>query len=802
MKKLTAVLLSVVMVLALMMPMFTISTSAASVIGANNEWYPRWWKGRLQNPSPDVLGERISDGYKMTEEHPYLPIANQSFVITRVTLRAKTAYTLTFDSNVAPDGANNVFCIRGWDATKVPDLCAPIVDNQPNTYWSDSGYIAPNDGDTAYVLYGNYAAAQATAIGDTGLYRYSVNVTISNNNLTDYWFAVRKLTNTGDYDYIKNIKLTCAADSVIGTGTINFDDNDVLYKNTADGEMGQGTARGAIKMDATGNNYYDTGTGLAGGAHDWIGLNGIALDPTKSYDVTFKYKAAANSTLHLEPTPTATRSGAYASWTDANKLAVTDAVTEWTTKKFENYNGFGTCASEGGLKYLWFQLNAGSFQFDDITIAEHVEKAKASVAVTTEGAGVASAAADIVEEGETVTLTAKELVEDSFLGWYNGSTLVSTNKVIDVAYAAGGINYTAKFIAGAASDFDTYAVRMNTVSGGNPANYNSNAQIKTESGNKYYYSGKLTDNPGYANWALLNDNSLNATHNQEFVVSFKYRVHGQDATFRLMNSDTKERDTTGDAYWDNIVTLTYDSTKETEWRTYEGTFVGKSWGTSKAPNYWWIQFHTTPVEVDLDDIVVMPYVDTTADVVVSATGCGVATASAAQFDKGESVTLTAKEFVEDSFLGWYNGATLVSTEKVLNVAYVAGGINYTAKFTDGSAVDFDNNTARMNTTSGHSSYNSKAQIKTESGNKYYYSGALTSDDAGYKSWALLNDTSLASTENGGQFDISFKYRVHGQDAKFQIHPSETNERDTGHMVSKDIILTYDSGDETTWKTYS
>ncbi len=558
-----------------------------------------------------------------------------------------------------------------------------------------------------------------------------------------------------------------------------------------------------------------------------------ALDAKEdaTYNLTFKYRVAENvgnanstpvrivaegndlnSTAIDNDNKTCTEGNNGGS--NINGITVTyDAndTTTWKTATIYNFLRY----DDNGYFRVWLPGNGHndndkyvSVDFDDFAFTKAV-----TASATANGVGTAKVNNTKPVYGTEMVYTAK--TANTFLGWFDGVNPdpVSTNEVYTFTYnGTQPVALTAKFEGDdkMVQDFEgiTY-LNANNGTQRNPdnvtdGNKNSHGTITTEeNGNTYLAisdSGKWVR---YVNNIAETGGLLQV--GTQYTISFKYRLKagacaspaGKTVKICFFNHSAAsypQNSTT-------TVTLTYDASKENEWRT--ATIDNASIiSETLTSGYAQIQIPgNTMIDVDLDDITFEKVVSTSVTVEGK---LGTASVDKAEVKVGDTVTYTATEYLAGAFLGWYDSKGEVSADKEYTFTYDGTQeLDLTAKFrTDIIAQTFETGWAVKEGTSNQiprdpdnkTSKTTYGTIETENGNKYL---KITIGDNGTWLHYAINEkeTGLLDTEDT-LYSVTFKYKVLTETDK-EIRVFFWGQNDDGNTNQDWNTITFNGGTRAT-----
>ncbi len=367
--------------------------------------------------------------------------------------------------------------------------------------------------------------------------------------------------------------------------------------------------------------------------------------------------------------------------------------------------------------------------------------------------------------GETVTYTATEKADNTFLGWYDANgTKVSDKLVYSFIYdGTQAVALTAKFSA-IVQDFEKGFEK------------NSDTSLKHDpdskgSANIMYSSVAKNDSTTYVNiWDLSGGKSVQYVTNEKetgllsagktYNVSFRYRLHKGEAT--ATNTAVKVYLAKPSNATGSYATINYQA-DETTWKiaTIKNVTIPAE---DDGYHRFFMSGGNTGMSIDIDDIA---FVEAkTGD--VSYEGNGTATVNNTNPAFGETVTYTATEKSANNFYGWFDAdGNVASTDATYSFTYTSKqDLVYKARFLNSAVQDFEQNFTVGATAPKHNPDNIAAADKqmwdsTVCGtvNENIYLN-VKNVNAGKWIYSLTNTAETGRLKANTEYNLTFKYRIH------------------------------------------
>jgi hypothetical protein len=287
------------------------------------------------------------------------------------------------------------------------------------------------------------------------------------------------------------------------------------------------------------------------------------------------------------------------------------------------------------------------------------------------------------EEGAVVTLTATPTDNYQFDGWYDGGTLLSVSTPYAYTIPAANKVLTAKFSDVTPGQY-TVTVVADPAAGGtvskspDAASYVNGAQVTlaAASYSAYTFTG------WYDGTTLISTDvtyvytvaGANKTFTAKFAAKPTYTL---TVTANPANGGSASKSPDQASYLENAqVTLTATATTGYQ---FDGWYDGVTLLSVSTPYVYTIPAANKTLAAKFSDVTPGQY---TVTVVADPAAGGTVSKSpaAASYVNGAQVTLTAASYTAYTFTGWYDGATLISTD--VTYVYTVAGANktFTAKF--------------------------------------------------------------------------------------------------------------------------
>lgn len=374
------------------------------------------------------------------------------------------------------------------------------------------------------------------------------------------------------------------------------------------------------------------------------------------------------------------------------------------------------------------------------TITANVDTNNKGGMVSVNGATAGATSNSMIYAGQTATLTASPFTGNEFLGWYSGTTLLSSDLNYTFSPSVDA-TFTAKFKNNNLYDhpgFEDYTANYVLASGGPTSNPGDEVSVdgwRTGVSNWFKISAVASPDPIYSGARSIRiDHRYNdgacyefaVTQNTNYVVNFKWYLpkdtslggtatyatrflkivapNGTNNTNGTLLSASANNNLKGTGNWEDI-TLSFNSGSNTSVRLAMGADHASSAGAD--------QLH-------IDDLYIFKTLTIGA---TSNNNGGAVTVSKTTALPGDSITFTAKAYDGNTFNGWYKDSVLYSTNPNLTQKVYAD-TSLEARFTDNNLIpeagfetlpttELFNNTTGINPTwSGSASWGSGSVVTT------------------------------------------------------------------------------------------
>ena len=428
------------------------------------------------------------------------------------------------------------------------------------------------------------------------------------------------------------------------------------------------------------NTEYELSFSVKSSA-DWENIavfdaTGIAFTAGGGKNYTIGNKADTTALAAL-------KANTYSSTVDGvADLSGVDAA-QWTDVTF---NFTPTADSDNYVLYLAW---GGSLGYNNVIISDLKLTAIGAVPTSVEGNGTVTTDPEVATFGEPVTYTATAYAGESFIGWYNGETLLSTDATI-TGFAGVDVP-TAKFTS------------KNLLGGKTVKDW-----LSDPADNRVLTSAKETNVSRYGGYAFIST----SVHYQGMRLPFSVKANTEyELSFSVKSSADWENiavfDATGIAFTagggkNYTIGNKADTTALAALKanTYSSTVDGVADLSGVDAAQWTdVTFNFTPT-ADSDNYVLylawggsLGYnnviisdlkllANRFVTVTANAEGNGAVKADPAVVEYGQPATLIATPYQNDRFIGWFDSNnTLISIEKTYSVSAVYGAVDVTAKFT-------------------------------------------------------------------------------------------------------------------------
>ncbi|MBQ3088709.1 MAG: dockerin type I repeat-containing protein [Clostridia bacterium] len=417
-----------------------------------------------------------------------------------------------------------------------------------------------------------------------------------------------------------------------------------------------------------------------------------------------------------------------------------------------------------------------------------------------------------VNLGEEVTITAEPFALNSFLGWYEGDTLVSEEAELTFVYNGNATpTYEARFeanedsviynfeegytnnqtLAQATASVGTeasgpYSAFLGTETNGSgfvvDSSYTGTWRKATITTNKYAHSGTYAVNFS-GQYGSLGYKFSGLEQNKDYNVSvYAYLTHTVSADWAGVGNIIITPATA--SYLDTTARLANKSVRETDvtagWKKLEIDFNSGD----NTEVIFWVDSNGTNAYLYLDDFAVTPAaINYTPNVNDKALGY----TNTVKTRVGAKTTVVATPLGEATFDGWYNGETLLSKDAKYTFVYSENAANYEARFiSSGFGVDGSYET-------GYTNGQTLAQLQHTTGTV----GGATSDwtpDLWKQSSLDGNNEYFMESNNSGNYrkaTISNAYAYAGQySLKFEGLFGMMGRKFTGLTANTDYIVSF------------
>ena len=689
MKKLLALILSLLMAFSCMTCLFTSSVSAAEATDIT--WQsPASWVGFAK-----IDGEGAVDGPVVQVESP-----NYQAIYTRLNLDANTNYILTmYVKNLALTGYQQftVASSLGSDALDFAKLSGAWADYKPASHLADGAVVAYNsyfkdlgatevtgaDGETWSKINVNFTTSDATQ------YILVMNsfslVDSSNNNvyISDLAFEKKILG-----DWAPGRSITISTTESDGTAIVPYQNGPAYKIQTYPCNQSIYTT---AKLEPStsyvftayfkGNYIPAVGYNAGGNATDGKGETWV-ISTKAGFDDCHMNNGSVVSTGWFEYYDDDGYENLYKH--NAYRDSYTDNNT-WRKYSFSFTTGTDTdyyivlgleAAYSGG------DADPRTMYMSDVSVKKNI-----GMSAVAEGNGTVAVSNSTPDEGEEVTFTAKPYAGCEFLGWYNGDTKVSDSLVYTVT-ADKALTLTAKF-KGELLEWKSPTGWANvTQVDGTPAvngpllKVNAQfqaiyARVTLKPNTNYTYTMYtkgivLTGYPQFTIATSLGSDALDFAKLSGTWTEYKPTSHLADGAAVIYNS-----------YYLNLNVEEVEASDFSHWQKITVNF------TTTAADEYIVVMNSLPPENASEPASFMSDAAFAENISMTATseGNGSAKVSNAAPVKGEQVTFTATTIGDSEFLGWYNGDVKVSNDLVYTLT-ATESLNLVAKFLGGAtAVD-------------------------------------------------------------------------------------------------------------------
>ncbi len=689
MKKLLALILSLLMAFSCMTCLFTGSVSAAEATDIT--WQsPASWVGFA-----NIDGAGAVDGPVVQVESP----AYQA-IYTRLNLDANTNYTLTmYVKNLALTGYQQftVASSLGSDALDFAKLSGTWADYKPANHLADGAVVAYN----SYFM--NLGATEVT--GADGETWSKINVKFTTSDATQYILVMNSF-------------------SLVDSSNNNVYISDVVFEKQILGDWAPGRSITISTTESDGAAIAPYQNGPAYKIQTWPCNQSIyttaKLEPNTDYVFSAYFKGNYIPVIGYNGGGNAT-DGKGETWVISTKAGFDDCHMNdgsvVSTGWFEYYDddGYENLYKHNAYRDSYTDNNTWrkySFNFTTGTDTDYYivlgleaaysggdtdprtmymsdvsVKKDIGMSAVAEGNGTVAVSNSTPDEGEEVTFTAKPYAGCEFLGWYNGDTKVSDSLVYTVT-ADRALTLTAKF-KGELLEWKSPTSWANvTQVDGTPAvngpllKVNAQYQaiytrVTLNPNTNYTYTMYtkgivLTGYPQFTIATSLGSDALDFAKLSGTWTEYKPASHLADGAEVIYNS-----------YYMNLNVEEVEASDFSHWQKITVNF------TTTAADEYIVVMNSLPPENASEPALFMSDAAFAENISMTATaeGNGSAKVSNATPVKGEQVTFTATTIGDSEFLGWYNGDVKVSNDLVYTLT-ATESLNLVAKFLGGAtAVD-------------------------------------------------------------------------------------------------------------------
>ncbi len=473
-------------------------------------------------------------------------------------------------------------------------------------------------------------------------YEYTTSYT---PNITGYTF--------NDWNYTPRVlwdSLNLYADTTANTYTVTYDVNSGDALSTTEKTVTYDSGYTLAKPTKTGYSFL----GWYLGSTQMTYASGGSLTPWKyDSDKTLKAKWQANEyvvTLNRNNTSAGTVTGAGDHAYDSNVTI--------TASTNSGYTWLGWYDKDGTLVTTDYSY---SFKMG-FAVTYTAKWSKVTLTRNDTGAGSVTSLTGKYKLGDEVTITASTNSGYTFIGWYNGETLLTNELSYKFTMSAENVTYTAKWCKVTLSVSDTKAGSVSTLSGKYVFGEEVTITATTNDGYTFigWYNGEtlLTDELSYT-FTMTSENvtyTAKWSANTDTAFKVEYYLENLQGQYVLdhTENETATTDTTVSVTARFIIGFTYYKNKSTT----NGNVHGDGSLTLKL--YYTRNSYTVSLSRN----------NTSAG---SVSGGGT-------YDYQKQVTVKATTNAGYTFIGWYNGETLLTNELSYTFEMPAESITYTAKW--------------------------------------------------------------------------------------------------------------------------
>ncbi len=676
MKKLLSVVLALLMVVSSMACLFTGQVSAETTAPEDINW---------QSPASWVTFETLDSTPAAKGPLVQMKSAANQALYARVNLEANTYYNYTmYVKNLTLSGSYNQFSIvssLGSDELDFAKLSSGWRDYKPADHLADGATVAYNS------YFKDLGATEVTGADGATWNKISINFTTG--AATQYIIAMNSfaLVDANDTSvYISDAAFTEAIEWKSPASWVSF--QTLSSTPAVNGPLVQMKSAASQALYARVNlkanteyNYtmYVKNLTISGSYNQFSIVSSLGSD-----DLDFAKLSAGwrdyKPTDHLAD-------GAEQIY---NSYFKDLGATEVTGADGATWNKISINFTTGAATQYIITMNSFSLvdgNDNNVYISDAVFNEIVNMTATAEGNGTARVSKESLYAGEEVTFTAAPFNGSFFLGWYNGQDeMVSDQKVYTVT-ANSSLDLTAKFQGGIPMlNWQSPASWVSFVTlDSTPAVNGPLVQMKSAANQAIYARVDLEANTEYNYTMYVKNLTISGSYNQFSIVS---SLGSDELDFAKLDAgwrDYKPASHLADGA-EQIYNSYFKDLGATEVTGADGatwTRININFTTGAATQYIIAMNSFALVDgndnnVYISDVSMVKKCNMTA----TAEGNGTAKVSAETVDSGENVTFTAMTSGGSTFLGWYNGETLVSSDLVYTVA-PTDSLNLTAKFQGG-----------------------------------------------------------------------------------------------------------------------
>ncbi len=368
-------------------------------------------------------------------------------------------------------------------------------------------------------------------------------------------------------------------------------------------------------------------------------------------------------------------------------------------------------------------------------------------------------------EGTSVTLVATPANSDYvFDGWYKGGVKVegagATYTFTATAETAG--SYEAKFEEVQVTKYTVTATSEDTdkgivLSGSGEYKENATVTLIAVARDGYQFVGWYKDG---ASTAISTSATYTFEATAETAGSYEAKfeeVQVVPTTYNITatSEDTNKGTVTGGNTYEAGAEVTLVATAKTGYK-FVGWYVGEELKSTSAT-------YTTYATADAAYKAKFVAVHT---VTVNVDGNGIVLGANEQYEEGTNVTLYAVADAGHKFVGWYQGATFVTSEKQLVISNLTANVTYVAKFEEAPEIQTFNIIAtseddNKGTVTGGREYNAGDSVTLTATAKtgYVFDGWYVGDDKVEGAGATYTFTATANATYVAKFKAQYTVTV-------------------------------------------